>query len=610
MSEEATVTILDLLNLALGTPEIGAVNLNLLHRFLLELVKHFSLTRKQIDITDDIAVQAALDEMRLLSAQRSQYQFLGQSSLSESVDERQSSDVKGKESVISDTAVPAVAEKHDESSQRDVKSAEKEVAMKQLGDSTKEKEKEDNEKQVTDITGEMDDKDETTQQTPVTEEKDETTQQTDSTEVKDKKDEVRQQSGDTGEKDKKHEIKQKAASPLMRHSSVLTAKSRSPSPQARSVSATTKASKRSSPGTSRTEIHRKSFLDLSAQNVFQLERKISILEAKIDALGAVPTNVEIVQQARDLQRDSQSSTTAAGDMWHTMNIVRRIEVAEGAIDGITTMLDDINQELRKTKENSFEQRLNDLSNELKNATEKVEHETPAVNDKEAKPITAEILLSTTVAEKLENKVSQVEKMLDNMVSKNDLKSFLTIEKMNEMIDSKIQNLKSTAPTTSENMTKDHDEEQTDNNTDAFTELYMKIEKWSNFRDEISKKVEEIYDSLSNTVDQSALMELKTEINKLVESQSLAKNDQPTEPLVTLQDLQKLKDSMEENLQYANKNLQELKQNLFPFYEMKETVMNIKDAEDLIKCDIENIRKELLKVLKQLDDQQGSLLITI
>ena len=165
MSEEATVTILDLLNLALGTPEIGAVNLNLLHRFLLELVKHFSLTRKQIDITDDIAVQAALDEMRLLSAQRSQYQFVGQSSLSESVDERQSSEVKGKESGIDDTAVP-VAEKDDESSQRDVKSAEKE----------------DNEKQVTDITGEMDDKDETTQQTPVTEEKDETKQQTDSTE--------------------------------------------------------------------------------------------------------------------------------------------------------------------------------------------------------------------------------------------------------------------------------------------------------------------------------------------------------------------------------------------------------------------------------------------
>lgn len=585
MSEEATVTILDLLNLALGTPEIGAVNLNLLHRFLLELVKHFSLTRKQIDITDDIAVQAALDEMRLLSAQRSQYQFVGQSSLSESVDERQSSEVKGKESGIDDTAVP-VAEKDDESSQRDVKSAEKE----------------DNEKQVTDITGEMDDKDETTQQTPVTEEKDETKQQTDSTEVKDKKDEVRQQSGGTGEKDKKHEIKQKSASPLMRHSSVLTAKSRSPSPQARSVSATTKASKRSSAGTSRTEIHRKSLLDLPAQSVFQLERKISILEAKIDALGAVPTNVEIVQQARDLQRDSQSSTTAAGDMWHTMNIVRRIEVAEGAIDGITTMLDDINQELRKTKENSFEQRLNDLSNELKNATEKFEHETPTVNDKEAKPIT-EIMLSTTVAEKLENKMSQVEKMLDNMVSKNDLKSFLTIEKMNEMIDLKMQHF-------SENTTKDHEEEQTGNSTDAFTELYTKIAKWTNFRDEISKKVEEIYDSLSNTVDKSALMELKTEINELVESQSLAKNDQPTEPPVTLQDFQKLKDSMEENLQYANKNLQELKQNFFPFYEMKETVINIKDAEDLIKCDIENIRKELLKVLKQLDDQQGSLLIVI
>lgn len=86
MSEENIVTILDLLNLSLGTPEIGAVNFNLLHRFLLELVKHFSLARKQIDIADDISIQSALEETRMLYGTKSQTHFFGHSSLSEQAD--------------------------------------------------------------------------------------------------------------------------------------------------------------------------------------------------------------------------------------------------------------------------------------------------------------------------------------------------------------------------------------------------------------------------------------------------------------------------------------------------------------------------------------------
>lgn len=83
MNEDNTVTILDLLNLSLGTPEIGAVNFNLLHRFLLELVKHFSIARKQIDITGDISIQSALEEMRMVCGAKSQTHFLAYSSLGE-----------------------------------------------------------------------------------------------------------------------------------------------------------------------------------------------------------------------------------------------------------------------------------------------------------------------------------------------------------------------------------------------------------------------------------------------------------------------------------------------------------------------------------------------
>ena len=104
MSEDNIVTILDLLNLSLGTPEIGAVNFNLLHRFLLELVKHFSLARKQIDITDDISIQSALEETRMLYGSKSQTHFLGNSSVSDQADGKRLSE--SRESVLerSDTA--------------------------------------------------------------------------------------------------------------------------------------------------------------------------------------------------------------------------------------------------------------------------------------------------------------------------------------------------------------------------------------------------------------------------------------------------------------------------------------------------------------------------
>jgi hypothetical protein len=102
MSEDNTITVLDLLNLSLGTPEIGAVNFNLLHRFLLELVKHFSIARKQIDITDDICIQSALEESRMLSGTKSQTYFLAHSSLSEQADGKRLSESRTQDS----SAVP------------------------------------------------------------------------------------------------------------------------------------------------------------------------------------------------------------------------------------------------------------------------------------------------------------------------------------------------------------------------------------------------------------------------------------------------------------------------------------------------------------------------
>ena len=98
MSEDNTITVLDLLNLSLGTPEIGAVNFNLLHRFLLELVKHFSIARKQIDIADDVCIQSALEETRMMSGTKSQTYLLAHSSLSEQPEGKRLSELRTRDS--------------------------------------------------------------------------------------------------------------------------------------------------------------------------------------------------------------------------------------------------------------------------------------------------------------------------------------------------------------------------------------------------------------------------------------------------------------------------------------------------------------------------------
>ena len=175
-----------------------------------------------------------------------------------------------------------------------------------------------------------------------------------------------------------------------------------------------------------------------------------------------------------------------------------------------------------------------------------------------------------------------------------------------MIDFKILQLKTVEKAT-ETIANEEErlEQPRKHSQNVFQELFQKIDSWSNFRDEISQKIDDIFETLSNAVDKRALIDLKAEVKDLMHAQSSI-NEQLKEPLVTAQELQQMKEMMEEKLQYLHKSLQELSQNLFPFYEMKETISSIKDSEDLLKCDIDNIRKEVLKLKKQVDEEHGEL----
>ena len=58
------VELEQLLNLALGTPELGAVNFNILHGLLREILNHLGIEKKGIDISDDGDFRAAFALLR------------------------------------------------------------------------------------------------------------------------------------------------------------------------------------------------------------------------------------------------------------------------------------------------------------------------------------------------------------------------------------------------------------------------------------------------------------------------------------------------------------------------------------------------------------------
>ena len=476
----------------------------------------------------------------------------------------------------------------------------------------------------------------------------------------------------------------------------------------RSAASTTKESKRTSPASSKIDMRKRSFIEM-APGLSQLERKISILEAKFESLSAAPTNLEIVQQARDLQ-SRESSTTAAGDMWQAMNLVRRIEVAEGAIDGITAMLDDINEQLKKMKENCPDGSLKGLSNKLGKSDE------------------------------LQAKVAEIDEKLRNTVHKTDLKPYITVKKMNEMMEYKLQNYRQLSPTVPKSPkktissklaqtelietssqpaqtsptqeassdepaqpvtsgeladeTRSTEQQQTEQEattesddqvpaksttpnseqaapettattpfseragseeadydgtahseaesvyvesyrteergderrgsltTEAFEELCMTMQSWCDFREEAAQKIRDLEECLSNTVDKNSLLNLEQELKNLAEVQSTLKNSQEqvenelnrmsdrplVESIASQQDLTKLETSVDGQLHAFTKNLQEMKQNFFQLYEMKETIGCLKESEDQMKSDIDHIRREIMKIIKQMEDEQGMIFV--
>lgn len=459
----------------------------------------------------------------------------------------------------------------------------------------------------------------------------------------------------------------------------------------------TKESKRTSPASSKTDVRKRSLIEM-VPGLYQLERKISILEAKFESLSAGPTNLELVQQARDLQ-NRDSSSTAAGDMWQAMNLVRRIEVTEGAIDGITAMLDDINEQLKKMKDNSPDTKLQELSKKLKNVSDS----------------------SLGKSEGLQAKLAEIEGRLKNIVNKSDLKPFITVKKMNEMMEFKLQNYRQVSPTapkspkttissklaqtdtvetssqpaqTSPTMSGQPAETASNENandeyaqrnsatpsseqalpgttattplservegeqadfdgtafsdvdsidaaslraeqgkrserrgsltTEAFEELYRTMHDWSGFREEAAQKINDLEEVLSSKGDKSTLFSLEQELKNLAEIQSTLKNSQEQvkyelnklaeiknrpvfESIASQHDLNQLEDSLDGQLETLSKSLQEMKQNFFQLYEMKETVGGLKESEDHIKSDMESIRREIMKITKQLDEEQGKVM---
>ena len=84
---------------------------------------------------------------------------------------------------------------------------------------------------------------------------------------------------------------------------------------------------------------------------FQINARCKILNKKKHTF-TVRMSLTIPTSLYTSTIERRDSKTPAGDMWHVLNINRRVEAAEAAIQGMTNLIDTINSDLYEMKNNT------------------------------------------------------------------------------------------------------------------------------------------------------------------------------------------------------------------------------------------------------------------
>lgn len=99
-----------------------------------------------------------------------------------------------------------------------------------------------------------------------------------------------------------------------------------------------------------------------------LEEKINRFEQQISALNSLPSNQNIIDKSKDLKRFSSTSTNVSPvlEIWQYTQISKRLESNEEGITKLTSLLQDLINEINDLKEsqNKHEFNFNNLSNQF------------------------------------------------------------------------------------------------------------------------------------------------------------------------------------------------------------------------------------------------------
>eukprot|EP00111_Clytia_hemisphaerica_P021025 TCONS_00061998-protein len=163
----------------------------------------------------------------------------------------------------------------------------------------------------------------------------------------------------------------------------------------------------------------------SRKTSFHNSRRSSLINQRLSSLKGNPSFNDTIVRGT-LERGN--SQTPAGDMWHVLNINRRVEAAEAAIQGMTNLIDNINTDLYEMRSNnssdvirtqspSFGKNLNDMSD----GGEWAQAMTNMMND-------------------LDSKMSDFNEQVSKLATKDQIEDFRSADYINDMIKEKLETL--------------------------------------------------------------------------------------------------------------------------------------------------------------------------
>lgn len=162
--------------------------------------------------------------------------------------------------------------------------------------------------------------------------------------------------------------------------------------------------------------------------------------------------------------ERRDSKTPAGDMWHVLNINRRVEAAEAAIQGMTNLIDTINSDIYEMKNNTPSQsstevkEINPKTTTIEKAESQVASNIPSIlpksSDGALRRQDSEMKKMKSKLNTYENRFDDLDHKLENMATRDAIKHLCSEDKVLHLIKENLDNFEPTFPMFDETATKE------------------------------------------------------------------------------------------------------------------------------------------------------------